>query len=252
MAAWARWLAVLVVAACGVSVSACGADPQPAEEPTPVLGWVVGDGCATPPDRVRADADGIVARGVADAGFRSLYVVCDDAQAPAALADPALHDHLDDLGLRLSVVSANDADVSAAMRADIPLPALRTAITRHVMAAQPLVFSGEAALLDDAHIATVANRDVLAIGRDSRRTAGAPINGDRERFSRAIGSQGLIVSLTNGESMARDLSFDLVEVNLAGDTVAATDVWTGRRVHASGGTITLSLASTDSALLRIG
>ncbi|MCF8587137.1 hypothetical protein [Gordonia liuliyuniae] len=243
---------MLAVVACGLSASACGADPRSAEEPTPVLGWVVGDGCATPPDRVRADGDGIVARGLADAGYRSLYVVCDAAQAPAALDDSALHARLDDQGLRLSVIPSNDADVSAAMRADIPLPALRTAITRHVMAAQPLVFSGEAALLDHAHIATVANRDVLAIGRDSRRTAGAPINGDDERFSRAIGSQGLIVSLTNGESAARDMSFDLDEVNLAGDVVAATDVWTGRRVHASGGTITVPVASTDSALLRIG
>ncbi|MCF8571223.1 hypothetical protein L5G32_13185 [Gordonia sp. HY002] len=248
----ARWVGVLaLVITCGLS--ACAADQKSAEEPAAVLGWVVGDGCGTPVDRVKAEADGLVARGVADAGYRSLYVACDAATKPAALDDPALHGYLDERGLNLSVVPPNDEAVDEAMRADTPLPALRTAITRHVMAAQPLVFSGEVALLDDAHVATVANRDVLAIGRDGRRTAGAPIQGDDERYSRAIGSQGLVVSLTNGSSSARDLSFDLTEVNLAGDDiVAATDVWTGRRVHASGGTVSVPVASTDSALLRIG
>ncbi|MGO3328404.1 hypothetical protein [Gordonia sp. (in: high G+C Gram-positive bacteria)] len=250
-----RWAAVFALVACVLSafgLSGCTADRVPAEEPTPVLGWVVGDGCGTLADRVRAEADGLVARGVADAGYRSLYVVC-DATEPAALEDPALHAYLGERGLDLAVVPPNDEAVDESIRADTPLPALRTAITRHVMSAQPLVFSGAAALLDDAHLATVANSDVLSIGRDGRRTAGAPIKGDDERYSRAIGSQGLVVSLTNGESGPRDLSFDLAEVNLAGDDiVVATDVWTGRRVQASGGTISVPVASTDSALLRIG
>lgn len=242
---------VLVAVAC--AVGACGVDPSPAEEPAPVLGWVVGDGCGTPPDRVRAEADAIIARGVADAGYRALYVACDADVPPAALVDPGLADFLAERGLHLAVVPSTDEDVSTAMRADIPLPALRTAITRRVMAAQPLVFGGETALLDDAHVATVVNRAVLDIGRDGRRTAGAPIRGDDERHSRAIGARGLVVSLTNDASSTRNLSFELAEVNLAGeDTVAATDVWTGRRVRASDGEIEVPVAPTDSVLLRIG
>lgn len=253
MIARTRWAAVLSVVACGVSLSACAVDEEPATEPAPVLGWVVGDGCATPADRVRSDADGIVDRRIAEAGYRSLYVVCDEAQPPAALAGPVLGEGLGSQDLDLSVVPSSDADVRAAIRADLPLPALRTAITRQVMGAQPLVFDGDVALLDDDHVATVANRDVLDIARDGRRTAGAPIQGDAERQSRAVGSQGLVVSLTNSASSARDMSFDLDEVNLIGDdTVAATDVWTGRRITASSGTITVSVGSTDSALLRIG
>ncbi|MBB4137542.1 hypothetical protein [Gordonia humi] len=239
-------LAALVLAACSSS-------EVPAPPPAPVLGWVVGDGCASTPERIRADADGLVAHGVVNAGYRTLYVLCDDAERPAPLDDRALHGYLDERGLSMDVVSTGDEEIASAMAADTDLPALRTAITRHVMGAEPLVFTGDAALLDPAHIATVTNAQVLAVSQDARRTAGAPIGGDANRFSRALGSQGLVVSLTNDDSTAREMSIQIDEVNLAGDdSVMATDVWTGRRIRSSGGALTVLVASTDSALLRIG
>ncbi|MFC3241704.1 hypothetical protein ACFOJ6_04320 [Gordonia humi] len=103
-------LAALVLAACSSS-------EVPAPPPAPVLGWVVGDGCASTPERIRADADGLVAHGVVNAGYRTLYVLCDDAERPAPLDDRALHGYLDERGLSMDVVSTGDEEIASAMAA---------------------------------------------------------------------------------------------------------------------------------------
>ena len=72
-------------------------------------------------------------------------------------------------------------------------------------------------------------------------------------MANVIGDLGLVASLTNREHLARDMHVDLAELNLAGDdTVAATDLWTGRRIQAAHGALTIRVGGGDTVLLRIG
>lgn len=256
MIALRRALSCLVATVLGAVVLAGCADeiPETAEsEVAPVLGFEVGgvDPCATTVEQIRAQADALVSRGLREAGYTALLVPCDDPVP--AVDDTALHDDLAGDGLTVERVSVDDERVAHTIPAGVDPAVLRTAVTRRVMLAWPLVFSGDVAQLPDENIALIGHREVIDLALDDRRRPGAPVGDDQRIYSRAIGEVGLLVSLTRSGDAPREMSVSIADLNLAGaDSVPATDVWTGRRLHSVDGALSVSLARGDTALLTIG
>lgn len=249
-----RWAKVVAAVAAMAVVGGCAPQtPAPESVPTPVLGWTTDHQCGTTADQVRHTADGLVDRGLRNAGYRTIFVVCDLTVPVSTDTDPALGRYLDERGLSLRVVKAMDPAVRGHVDATLTPPLLRTAMTRLTMSAAPIVFGTDPGALPQAQLSVVGNANVLALDQDSRGAPGAPILDDKERSSRAIGEQGLLVSLTNGQGHARAMSVGVAELGMLGDdTVVATDVWTGRHIKASDGILSISVGPSDTALLRIG
>ncbi|GAA3958496.1 hypothetical protein [Gordonia caeni] len=256
MIALRRALSCLVAMVLGAVVLAGCADEIPetatAEVP-PVLGVEVGgvDPCATTTEQIRAQADALVGRGLREAGYTALLVPCDEPVP--AVDDVALRDELAGDGLTVERVSVDDERVAHTIPAGVAPEVLRTAITRRVMLAWPLVFSGDVARLPDENIALIGNREVLDLALDDKRRPGAPVGDDQDVYSRAIGEVGLLVSLTRRGDQPGEMSVSIADLNLAGaDSVPATDIWTGRRLHSVDGSLSVPLAPGDTALLTIG
>lgn len=77
--------------------------------------------------------------------------------------------------------------------------------------------------------------------------------GNTSVYSRAIGERGLLVSLTNATGAPTDMAVRVTDLGLAGDDlVPARDVWTGERIRAADGSLTIRVDAGDTALLRIG
>ncbi|EGD55286.1 alpha-galactosidase [Gordonia neofelifaecis] len=248
-----RLLVVIAAVLVAVGVAGCAEDSDQSapDGAVPNLGWLVRSfgTCAATEQQVRDQAQRLVATGLRDAGYRTVLVDCRGA-GQARYRAPADQRFLAGLGIRLSFLG----DTTSVVAADMPrVEALRTAVTRHVMEARPLIPSADLATVPAANIATLANREALELLRDPRAAPGAPVHDDREVYSRAIGERGLLVSLTNGSGADRSMSVGVRELGLAGDDlVPARDIWTGRRITAQDGELTIPVRSGDSALLRIG
>lgn len=245
----------LVAALLGAVMLAGCADQIPEQQTAdvaPVLAFEVGgvDPCATTAEEIRAQARALVDRGLREAGYTSLLVPCDE-QVPA-VDDPGLTEQLAADGMTVERVDVADDRVAHTIPAGVAPNVLRTAMTRRVMLAWPLVFSGQVGLLPEENIPLIGNRAVLELAEDDGRRPGAPVNDDQNIYSRAIGETGLLVSLTRRGGPAQ-ASVSIADLNLAGaDSVPATDVWTGRRLHSVDGALSVTLGRGDTALLTIG
>ncbi|WP_066161666.1 alpha-galactosidase [Gordonia hydrophobica] len=243
----------LAVVACLAVLTAC-VDSEPEQSrPLPAIGWLVAaTPCAADADQIRAQADHLVQTGLRDAGFRTVFVDCDGTDRHRYRADNRLSDHLAELGLHLDFPDAAERaaaiDVARGTTAQV-----RTAVTHRVIDAEPLLASADLATLAPATVAALTNPEVTGFVRDSRDAPGAPVLDAPDVFSRAIGEKGLLVSLVNRGGAAREMSVHVIDLGLAGDDlVPARDVWTGRRIKASGGALTIRVPAADTALLRIG
>ncbi|MFT4086547.1 MAG: hypothetical protein QM658_05235 [Gordonia sp. (in: high G+C Gram-positive bacteria)] len=251
-----RFLPLVLAAVLSLLATACDVAPEHPDTAVkdPLLAWTVGsvDSCGATADEVRAQAAGLVAHGLRDRGFRTLLILCDGD--PAVLHDGAVSSSLAAQGLTLRSARRGSRLARASIMASMPrVESLRTAVTRNVMKAEPLVFGGNIDQLPAENLAVVSNPSVLALALDDRGAPGGVVAGDAEVESRAVGQTGLLVSLTNGSGAPREVSVALDALNLAGsDSVPATDVWTGQRIVSADGRLSMILASGDSALLRIG
>lgn len=250
-----RLLAVAVTAATGLTILAGCADPPSPTTPAhrAVMGWLVRDGqaCGATAQEVREQAAALVDRGLTELGFTTLYLGC---PGTSLRSDVGLRRDLAAEGLRLEVRAQGQWPLTEVISTRMPrAAAFRTAVTRRLMAAGPLLYSGPVAEMTDEVLADVANREIIELSLDDRRAPGAAIDGDPDLWSRAIGDQGLLVSLTNGGTGEAERSVPIAALNLAGaDSVPAHDVWTGTRLVSADGLLTVRLAASDSALLRIG
>ncbi|MFT3714433.1 MAG: hypothetical protein QM774_00380 [Gordonia sp. (in: high G+C Gram-positive bacteria)] len=244
--------ALLLASTLAVTVSACGTDQKSPENPKPVLGIQLGgtDPCDVAADEVFSQASAVAQRGLREAGYRTLFVPC--PHPVAALTDPQLLQGLKALDLKVETVAPDDPRMSYPIAADAVVTILRTMISRNVMLARSLIFTGDLNLIADENVAAMTNRDVLEVALDKRAEPGAQL-GAGESFSRAVGEKGLVVSLTNSATSPGPVSVPIADLNLAGDdSVPATDLWTGTRIMSSGGRLTVTLSDGDTALLRIG
>ncbi|MEZ5209985.1 hypothetical protein [Gordonia sp. (in: high G+C Gram-positive bacteria)] len=250
-----RALVAVLVALLGLAVlTGCGEKPareHRAAPPPP--GWLIAvpDGCLVTSGDVRATVDVLAGRRLAQAGYRDIYLACDGD--PRLITDDD-RDYVADHGMSLWTVRTDDERVRDAVDAAQPQTGLRTALTRAVMSGHPLTVSGDAsATLPEENLPLLINPAVLAVARDQRPAAGARVAGDPGVFSRAIGTTGLLVSLTNTGDEPVVRSVAIADLNLAGDdSVPATDLWTGDRYRSAAGRLSVELAPGDSALLQIG
>ncbi len=251
-AASAALAVLLVLTGCAGPVR------SPEAAAPPVLGFLVGYAgeCSSPGGeitvaQIRAQADALVATGLREAGYRTLFVAC-DGPVPA-VDDAALRARLDEQDLTVQRVAVDDRRIAAVIPAGVP-NVVRSQMTRRLMLAESLVFSGELGAIPPECIDLIGNREVIALVLDGRRAPGAPVGEGHDVYSRAVGESGLLVSLSRrGPDSPSTVSVPIAELNLAGDdTVPATEVWTGRRLHSVDGRFSVDLPPGDTALLRIG
>lgn len=246
-----RWGATTLAVAVLVGCSA----PEPVSPPVaaPMQGWLIAsdDGCTVTSDEVRATADGLQRTGLAAAGYRTLLAACAGELRFVVDDDRAF---LRAQGLSLETITPADPRVRQAVPAGVPVVALQTAITRAVMTARPLIVAGEArVVVPPENLAVLTRADVLDVARDDRRAAGAPVHDDPNVSVRAVGATGLLVGLINPAAERRVVSVAIADLNLMGDdSVPATELWTGRRLHAVDGRLAVELDPGASALLAIG
>lgn len=241
----------LSVIACAALLAGCVEPTPERDEPLPSMGWMVDvpGTCNASVEEVRAHAEQLVQTGLRDAGFRTVLVLCSGRERAKYRTREEI-DFLSGLGLRLGFLDSGRGAFYAAMPRSQPL---RTVVTRRVMEAELLIASAPPATLSPENLEVLTNRDVMELLRDPRAAPGAPVLGNASVYSRAIGERGLLVSLTNGRGAPKDMSVGVADLGLSGDDVVpARDVWTGERITASDGALTIHVDTGDTALLRIG
>lgn len=197
-------------------------------------------------------ADQLAAGGLAAAGYRTIFVVCEGYRAPVpGGADRAA---LESAGIALEVIGRTDRRIAETLDARDSASALQRAMTRAVIAAGPVIVAGDGRVqLAPQQRAVLTNGEVLSVAVDARRTPGGPVGDSGAVAARAIGDKGIVVSLINADRQPRRIAFPIAELNLVGsDSVPATDLWTGRRQIAGGGELSAHLPPGGSALLRVG
>lgn len=235
----ARWLPAVAVAA--VLAGCTSIAPAPAV-PRPY--WVsVALDCSV--DTVTADADGLIAAGLRDAGYGLIVAAC--AHSPHHRAVAAA---LSERGVTLTTaLPARAAEVRVTGG---EVAGLRTELTAAVMAVSPWVVMGRPDSLPAAVLAILANHDVLVLAGDSRAAFGGTVREDSEAVvrSRAIGTKGLIVSLTNRRRNAATIGVPIAVLGLAG-TIRGVDAWSGREFVSHDGWLGGEVEAGDTLLIEI-
>lgn len=145
----------------------------------------------------------------------------------------------------------NDPDMLVVGQGDLTAAQMRTQMSLWAMMAAPLMIGTDLTKLSDDARAALTNRAVLAIDQDQRAAAGAPVAGDPEIWSRAVGAKGLAVSLTNRSARERVLSVEVTALGMSGPAATGVDAWTGKRYPTVEGRLSVSVAAGDTALLTI-
>lgn len=144
----------------------------------------------------------------------------------------------------------NDPDMLVVGQGLSPAQA-RTQMSLWAMLAAPLMLGTDLTRLSDVALRIVGNPALIEIDQDERGASGAPVAGDPQVWSRAIGRKGLAVSMTNRSSRMTTLSVPVTALGLAG-VVAGVDVWTSRRYVAADGRLSAQVGPGDTVLLAIG
>ena len=245
--------AALSVVAVAGALTGCVRDEPERTEPIPEVGWLVAaPPCRASAEQIRAQADELVRTGLRDVGFRKVFVDCDGGERRRYTEDAQLSADLTERGLDVAFPSreqrASAIDVARGSTAEV-----RTAVTDRVMRAEPLVASADLADVPQATLRVLSTGEVVDFVRDSRNAPGAAVLDAPDIFSRAIGKKGLLVSLVNRSSAPRQMAVQVTDLGLAGDDlVPARNVWTGERIRADSGSLTIRVPAADTALLRIG
>lgn len=245
--------AALAAVAIVAALTGCVRDEPARSTPIPEVGWLVAaPPCRASADQIRMQADELIRTGLRDVGFRTVFVDCDGGQRSRYTGDARLTGDLAARGL--GVAFPDRAERAAAIDVVRGSTAqVRSAVTDRVIGAEPLVASADLAAVSQQTLAALRNREVVGFVRDSRNAPGAAVLDAPDIFSRAIGEQGLLISLVNRTPAVREMSVQVTDLGLAGDDlVPARNVWTGQRIRASGGALTIRVPADDTALLRIG
>ncbi|MFZ2509717.1 MAG: hypothetical protein WAW85_01310 [Gordonia sp. (in: high G+C Gram-positive bacteria)] len=250
-----RWAGRSLVVGCVVLATACSApEPKQANDEPPQLGWLLPptDGVCRTVDEVRRTADRLVASGLAEAGYRTVFVVCDDARQLDL--EPTDRTALEAARIALAVIGRADRRVTQTLGAQLPATDLQRGMTQAAIAADPIIVAGDSrVLLSPEQRAVLTNHAVLAVVLDRRRVPGGSVGGGGAVAARAIGEKGIVVSLINAAGAPHRITVAIADLNLAGDdSVPATELWTGVRQVAVDGELGADLPAGGSALLRVG
>ncbi|MEN2509567.1 glycoside hydrolase family 27 protein [Gordonia polyisoprenivorans] len=157
------------------------------------------------------------------------------------------------IGARVADGSFVDMDVLVVGVGNALTPAMeRTQMSMWAMMAAPLMAGNDLTAMSTRTRDILANEAIIGIDQDERVRAGAMVGDNPEIWSRALGSKGLVVSLTNRADHPRTLKVSLSSLGLTGDSsVSGVDAWTGRRYQAEGGGLSVPVGVDDTAVLSI-
>ena len=126
----------------------------------------------------------------------------------------------------------------------------RVQISVYAIAAAPLIVAGDLRTIRRDALATLANRDVIAIDQDSLGKPGQRIRSEdgEEVWSRELSAGRRAVLLFNRSSQPRNVALPWTELDLAPGTRlgGGHEAWTGRGI-AEGGGVAQRLAPHDVA-----
>lgn len=129
---------------------------------------------------------------------------------------------------------------------------LRTELTAAVMVPRSWVITRSPGRLSPDVLAVIDNRAVVALAADDRLAVGGTVRDVPAVLirSRAIGTKGLIVSLTNRRGEPAQVTAATAALGLVGQ-IRAIDAWTGREYTSHDGQLGGVVAAGDTLLLQI-
>jgi hypothetical protein len=127
----------------------------------------------------------------------------------------------------------------------------RTLMTLWAIARSPLIMGGDLRHLDDATLALLTNREVLAVNQSSSGNCPHFVeDGVRVWSAVADGSGDRYLALFNTGDKARETGVDLRALGIE-TTVSMRDLWAGRDIGRSNGRVTAILPPHGAALYRL-
>ncbi|WP_290719381.1 hypothetical protein [Gordonia sp. UBA7599] len=129
---------------------------------------------------------------------------------------------------------------------------LRTELTAAVMVPRSWVISRSPGRLSPDVRAVIDNSAVVALAADDRLAVGGTVRDDPAVLirSRAIGTKGLIVSLTNRRDEPEEVTVATGALGLVGQ-IRAIDAWTEREYTSHDGQLGGIVGAGDTLLLQI-
>ncbi len=127
----------------------------------------------------------------------------------------------------------------------------RTLMTLWAIARSPLIMGGDLRHLDDATLALLTNRAVIAVNQDSRDNQPHFVADDTRIWSaRPLDGRGHYLALFNTADKPVSVGLPLSMLNITGP-VAITDLWTGADIGKASGRFTQTLPPHGSGLYRL-
>ncbi len=127
----------------------------------------------------------------------------------------------------------------------------RTLMTLWAIARSPLIMGGDLRHLDDATLALLTNRAVIAVNQDSRDNQPHFIADDTRIWSaRPLDGRGHYLALFNTGDKPASVSLSLSMLNITA-SVAVTDLWTGTDIGKASGRFAQTLPPHGSGLYRL-
>ncbi len=127
----------------------------------------------------------------------------------------------------------------------------RTLMTLWAIARSPLIMGGDLRHLDDATLALLTNRAVIAVNQDSRDNQPHFVADDTRIWSaRPLDGRGHYLALFNTGDKPASVSLSLSMLNITGP-VAVTDLWTGADIGKASSRFAQTLPPHGSGLYRL-
>ncbi|WP_230628834.1 glycoside hydrolase family 27 protein [Sphingomonas sp. Leaf37] len=127
----------------------------------------------------------------------------------------------------------------------------RTLMTLWAIARSPLIMGGDLRHLDDATLALLTNRAVIAVNQDSRDNQPHFIADDTRIWSaRPLDGRGHYLALFNTADKPASVSLSLSMLKITG-AVAVTDLWTGADIGKASSRFAQTLPPHGSGLYRL-
>ncbi len=147
----------------------------------------------------------------------------------------------------------NDPDMLEVGNGGMSDDEYRTHMSLWAMLAAPLLAGNDLSTMTPATLATLTNRDVIAIDQDALGRQGDRLSqeGQHEIWSKPLTGGAVAVALFNRADTAEPITLQLASVSGAGSSAKLHDVWTNQDVAAVDGSYTASVPSHGVVLLRL-
>ncbi len=184
--------------------------------------------------RLTNDIEPVWRSGEDASGYQGVADIADAARDPDAAIGPGRWVDLDMLE-----IGVGDSLTAAEQRSHLALWA---------MAASPLIAGNDLTQMTTATRDLLASPGIVAIDQDPAGEMARAVSTDGWTRVRRLADGAVAVSVTNPGDQTATIR---VNRSVVGSRGSAVDVWSGRKVADAGQPITLTVASHDTAVLRI-